>query len=425
MPISGFNIKEVTRQKSARMVKMMLRDSEDMLDEALALIFPLFGDVELSVTVSGKLLSCTALNADIREAIEMETKNLSSSKEIVTYDRNSLKLLRPGIQEICIIPLQTGLEKESRLIIEFYSKKSFFDIDKYSYLLNLFTLLVKQYQLNHKASVALRLDSATLLPTREALVERLVDINKRGIKRACLGIISLSNAAELNRTEGMSVVDGLLKGIGAELNSQMPDNVYRMGGTKFAIVFLGDIYSVVPSLESLVDRVLMLDKRIITANVVSPLYDEPYKTIYICESHLRENGEDVVTVVRHEPDVNMGMAQDMYIVNEPVDADDASYADFEEATENSEVIETDVPEVPEPEQSCVVDIDDVDIPETAFSSSEDESDNMDDCNNPSYKGEQVEMGYEQCAEHEEVNAPEDFSDFMKDYDLGFGACKGR
>lgn len=404
-------------QKASRMIDMMLADGDDMIDEALALMFPLFADAELSVLVDGKILSSTVLNTDNREAIELELSFINKVESTMTFDSASYVRFRPGIKKVVVSPIKVGLKNKCFFVVEFYSKMASFDEDKYGFVLKLFSLLVKQYHLNHQSNIALRLDSVTMLPMREALIDSLRDCGKKSNRECCLAILSLSNAAELNRTYGMSVVDEILKGIGVELHNMLKDRVYRIGGTKFAIILYGDIYSVVPDLECVVDRVLDLDKRIVTSTVVAPVSDEPYKSIFVCESNLKHCTEDTVTIVRNEYDIDDTVEiQDVVVVSDSVVEDSVMEEDVV-MVEDSPIQETLPPEEykdTRENEPMVVEIDDSDIPEEAFSQEE---------NNPSYVKSQniqtLDSYGEHSSEKEYERNSDEFTDFMTDFDFGF------
>lgn len=439
-----FGKKNIVWQKIERLISMLLRGDDDLLDEALALVYPLFGDAELSFYNMGTkhIMASTALNCDVRDAIEYQLSHLPKIDRVEYFDKKSLKIFRPGIVKLCIVPLYFNEDKKTVFVIEHYSKTSGMSLEKLETLFALLTVIVRQYDLSCQNRVSLRLDSLTRLPSRDALTDRLKAMCENGAKHACLGIISLSNAAELNRNEGLAFVDGLIKGIGVELENHMPNNVYRLGGTKFAIVFSGELYACCSSLESIVDRILLLDKKIITSNVIAPLQEDAYKTLYVCESHLKTTKEDIVTVVRYTPPIDFSSAgeqvNDILLVKEPVSAStkETSYEENEVQSFSEEQVDTDE------DYTYPTEIMDDDIPAAAFYQDDiDEStgladsaaeindeQNVRDSNNPRYEEQSnvKQTVSNLSAKSSDNNADASIlADESEEYDFGFGEWSGR
>lgn len=292
-----------------RLCELILKNEDDMLDEILAEIYPYFENTDLTLydCKGEKLLASTALNEDILDAIRYECRILNKRNhetEFYLYDHESFKNMRPNVQKIAIVPMFTKMEKDIVLCIEIYSD---FDQRLYKYLhmpLQLLAIGVEVYSLTLIRDASLGRDKPTNLLMRDSLITKLEELCVNSDRNFCLGIIAISNVANLNETVGAAVVDDLLRGIGIELNNQMYGRVYRIGGTKFACIFQGDVYGAYAVMENLVDRILMLDGRIITSNVLTPVADGAYETLYICESHLKYTEEDVIRVVRNKADMN-------------------------------------------------------------------------------------------------------------------------
>jgi len=295
--------RHMVRQKIARLIDLAVEENGDMLVEALSLIHSLFGEADVTIYnfKKAELVVSTIYNEDILDAVRTELSSIVEYEDIqgyVVYDKKQMRRLRPGVTHLGIVPLFTKKERELVLAIEYYSKYDGIALDKLADLFKVMTLVVRNAYLSGLGQNALRVDGSTMLPNRDALIERLEGVVKMGIKRCCLGIVTLSNATKLTEKIGGAETDRLLRAIGVELGKLMPGSVYRVGGTKFGIVISGDIFYARPILEGMIDRVLLLDEAIITANVLCPLEDDAYTTLAVCEKYLKHTDEDVVTIVR-------------------------------------------------------------------------------------------------------------------------------
>ena len=300
--------RETIKQKTNRLIDIAIDEGEDMLIEALSLIHPVFGEADCTIFnfKKAELLVSTVYNEDILDAVRTELSSIVEYEEIEgfrKYDKKKLRRLRPGVMQLGIVPLFTKKNKELVLAVEYYSKYDGIALEKLDELFKVLTLVTRNAYLAGIGQNALRIDGSTMLPNRDALVERLSSSINMGVKQCCLGIISLANAQHLTEKLGGAETDRLLRSVGMELGKMMPGSVYRVGGTKFGIVISGDIYYARPILEGLIDRILMLNEnltneQIITANVLAPLSEDAYATIAICEKNLKYTDEDVVTIVR-------------------------------------------------------------------------------------------------------------------------------
>ena len=288
--------------KIERLISIATEESNNVLAEALFLIYPLFGEVDLTLYnhVKKILLASTVLNEDILDAIRAELGSLNDYEcvnGIVVYEKEKMSRLRPGVIKLGVVPLFTDMDRDIVLAVEYYSKIGGIKLSKLENVFKVLTLVVRNIYLSGLGQEALRMDGSTMLPNREALIERLEKSMAAGVKRCSLGLITLSNASFLNEKQGILETDRILRAIGTELGKMMPGCVYRVGGTKFGVVISGDVFYAMPVLEGLVDRVLSLNKNIVTANVLCPLAENVYQTLFICESHLKHCEWDVVTVV--------------------------------------------------------------------------------------------------------------------------------
>lgn len=297
----------IERQKIAHKMKQLILISMEekgvTLAEALFLVQSLFGEAELSLynLKKMKLIASTVLNEDILDAIRSELESINDcidKKKIIIFEKKKMRRLRPGIYRLGIVPLFSSMGEDIMLAVEYYSKHNGVSLDKLEEFFRMLALVEKSLYLSNLEKNALRTDEMTMLPNREALIECLDNLIGTGIKKYSFGLITLANAFSLNEQFGMLETNRILNAMGKELGRMMPDCVYRVGGTKFGVVISGDVLYAAPVIEGVVDRIIALDKNIVTINVLCPLADSAYKTLFICESHLIHCDEDVVTVVR-------------------------------------------------------------------------------------------------------------------------------
>lgn len=297
-------------------------EEDDFFDESLAVIYSLLPNVEITIYDKEKeqILGSSAANIDVLDAIMIEAKRLTAKfkgEEIRIFETSDGICFRAGVKKVGVVPLFTRTLKEHLLLVEYYSGTMAISLDRFQDLFDTLTLSIRFMCSQNYSQKRLGYDCVTELPTRDALIEQLTKVaakNDNESLNACLAIISISNATDLNRTLGIRYVDDIIRGFGRELRHIMPGQVFRIGGTKFGMIVPGDIYYSVPVVESVLDRVLQLDDHVVTASVVAEIEHDIYHTVYTCESHLKNAQEDVVSVVRRP--VEPGMAKEYQEVND-------------------------------------------------------------------------------------------------------------
>ena len=296
----------VVDQKIARLAAVIANSGSDALEEILAALLSVFPECELTLydRKNADMLACTSLNEDVVAYIGALLKKGSLFSDIQIFSREDGHFLRQGVSAMKIIPVLSKPGEDIIFCIENYENDSFPEDELLYPIYQLIGAGVKVFKMVDQTNNMIKIDSATKLPTRDALIDQLKYLVDNEISDMCLGIISISNIQRLNYTDGLEAVDVLLKRVALDLERMLPRRVYRLGGTKFAVILPYDVYGACACLESMVDSVLRLEKRMITANVLTPVRDDAYGTIFVCESHLKTCEDDIITIVRDKADID-------------------------------------------------------------------------------------------------------------------------
>lgn len=289
--------------KRKELTELIAFGDGNLLEQAVSVLYSLFDSSELSIfdMEHGKLLATTALNDDVKVAIHSLLSRESRLKEPLYVRMGDSHLFRTGVKQMEIIPL--GRDGRFCLCAESYSYKSFPDDDHMQEIYMLLSIISEIQAIKEYASMVSQIDRRTQLQNRDALMERMLKLfENTAYKDMCLGIICLSNVAELNKTYGIDTVDEFLLRMASGIGKSVQGGAYRIGGTKFAVLIRGELYASAAKLESLVDHLHDINRHIVISAVITSLYEDAYKSMYICESHLKTAEQDVVTVVRDAAD---------------------------------------------------------------------------------------------------------------------------
>lgn len=296
----------LVRERAGDMVDMLLEEREDVLKNALFLIRQCLEDADITIydKERGQIVATTVNNVDSFDSLDFSLhmifhncREIKGIEDILTLDKKNSSYCRHGVKKFVVIPLYTGLIKDSVLCVEYFSRREGMPLSHLEPIFKILTLAVRMRGLSINMAETKNTDFFTGLPLREALYDRLREICAAQ-EKVCLGILCITSAGRMNERHGIKFVDKLLGAVGRIIKDMFPRNAFRMSGTKFAILFYRSKEASVSSLESVMDRILTIDTEIVTASVLTEVSEDVYSTIHICESNLKYAKEDVVTVVR-------------------------------------------------------------------------------------------------------------------------------
>ena len=294
------NEKKLYGNKVSLLIDNIVSNGDSVIEEAVAIACSIFPESEISVydSESATLLGTTTYNQDIKTEIAFVLSTYGALQEPIAVKKNERKKIRENVSEMHLFPLFFEEKKVGLLCVEAYEEFSMPEKEELYDVLKLFSITVWSKLQREKKARLLELDQATLLPTRDTLLEHMKELVTDGVQDKSFGLICLSNLAQLNKSMGLHEVDYLIKRVSDEICALRKSHVYRLGGAKFAFLFQNDLYNAAHTMERIVDGIMKTDKRIVTKNIVTPLREGAYETIYVAESYLKCAKEDVISIVR-------------------------------------------------------------------------------------------------------------------------------
>lgn len=274
----------------------------DMIRNSITLLSNYYHNTDISVIVVNGINVCmidsTVGNEDnrmyiIREFQAAITKNLN----LVSFPIHN----RMGVQQTTIIPLSIGnfifgymvLEKHNALNIDYTGDYPLF---------LMITLALRIYCLELDKSQNIRTDSFTRLLLRDSLIADLKKLvaGTNDLSRECLATIYISNIEQLNQSKGIEKTDQIIYRVARKL-SESHLSAYRVGGAKFSVLVHQDIIDANAFLEKLLDMICSVEKDIIISIILTPVKEDIYESLYLCEKYIKTAKEDVVTIIREDP----------------------------------------------------------------------------------------------------------------------------
>lgn len=296
--------------KTQRIEKILIRlfaaDEVDIIREALCVVQQLYPNCELTLydVSEKKIVGTSLLNEDEKSSLSL----LLSNTTVFSSHGSEFSTNRWGVIRTEVVVISKTENSSIALVIEHKDNKKIPD-NKLNTVHALLGAIVKMQLLERVSKTALHLDSLTGLKSRDLLVSEFEGLPKENYN---ICVVSLANAEHINRTKGMCVTDRILCDIAIVLSKSFGEYVYRIGGTKFLVTMQGSLYDVNAYAQEVVDRITALNKNTVLSAVLTPLQDDLYHSIYLCEKMLRSTNENEVTVIReHSPEAMRNSSYDV------------------------------------------------------------------------------------------------------------------
>lgn len=296
-----FAFKQVSRLN--RVIDILARNDSDAIEQIAALLFGQTKSADLTLYdyTDGEVVYSTIYNTDRLAMTDSYLKRKNEYPEYLCAKRPEGIFSSDDVQCIEIFSL-ADIEMPFVLLLEYCyvpSNDGLLLNDKE--LVKLLFVSAGIKKLSYLKRRALHLDASTMLPEREALLEELQMIQKDTAIYS-LGIISVINMPELNREKGLAYGEEVIKAVSDTLQKYKNQGacrlIYRTGQNAFAIPVACDLYMARNLFENLLDRLFTCHSEIKFTCVVTPVIEDVYRTLYICESYSATNEADCVTVVR-------------------------------------------------------------------------------------------------------------------------------
>lgn len=282
------------------LIRNLISGDEDIADEAIAILCGKYKDSEITLydTDENVIISTSTFNLDIKTEIAFIIACYHAIEDKKVLKRGSREKIRDNVECTYLFPLYCENRRVAILCIDGYGELNIEEDREWKDILSLLAISAWLLRQRRRQKVLLELDKATMLPMRDALVERMRQLVEDGTHNKCLGVISVSNLSELNQRLGVDTVDELIKRLSNEFSRRRRTDVYRIGGTKFAFIIQNDLYNAMRTMERLEAAACAVSEDIIPKTVLTPFCEEPYETIFFAERGIKNAVTDSVSVVR-------------------------------------------------------------------------------------------------------------------------------
>jgi len=288
-------------QQMVSLYKGGLRDTLLLLRTALC-------NVELTVCnyQDKRVILSTVSEDNINQVQKTAASVKNLGKKCISMNRAKNMLLRkanrihigPGICMVTIFPIFYGDELCYFLIAESHQEElrlQGWNID--NKLLKLLGVGIRLHCLETAKEQVL--DRLTGLPLRDDLTRFIYGISKASKELSLhFSVIQLSNLQQLNDEYGYSFGDEALKKTAFCLKKYFPVNIYRVSGKKFLIIRQGNVHDVRSTLENVLTLLRKLDSRYVFSVAITPVYDNPFYALSVCERSMKRTDIEAPVIVR-------------------------------------------------------------------------------------------------------------------------------
>ena len=282
-------------EAAACIAELITQKEPDMLQEILFYLIDVFDGADISLFDMEReiFLATTILEGEEMESASHFASCLKMTDSVRRMSTLSLRLPAKFREHILLIeqyPIKFG---QGRYFLLCEYNKIFKPKDEHfaELFLSLLSIALGSYELGMDVA------KDTKLRGREELINVLEHPLTPLPCDKSLAVIALRDARMLNKELGHAQVDEYLAFIKATLVNHYGAKVYRIGGTKFAVLFFDPVYDIHGSVIEILDR--FIEKDIPVAAVLTPVEDI-YSAIFLCETYLKKVQPDSVVVVREK-----------------------------------------------------------------------------------------------------------------------------
>ena len=278
------------------MVRVIAQNQGDVLYELLELIAPFYGEGSvLSVIESeSKEVLSTTCESD-KEMIRHTAsgvKDVKTPRRYVRQEKNAMYFRAP-FSSIQVIPFRSIGDRGAFLMVEQKHVKEP-SMDRCYEVLEIATRMkMYEYLANKNATV----DRKTLLPNRDILVARMKDQNIDN--KLYLGMFSLLNTEGIGLKEGVAGIDRAMYDMADVLKRAFGKDCYLVADNKIGVLIEGPVFEAAGHLQQCLDTLVENHPSLKVGAVLSPMADEVYRIMYLCEKACESCSVDTVLVIRN------------------------------------------------------------------------------------------------------------------------------
>lgn len=277
------------------MVRILAQNQGDVLYELLALVAPLYGEGSVLSVIEQETKDILATTQE--EAMEAIRHTASGVKDMtrphryIREEQNAMYFRSP-FQYIQVIPFRRIGEKGSFLLVE-QEKPLEPDLERCFEVLEIAARMqLYEYLAIRNAAI----DQKTLLQTRDMLVERMKSLGKEEVY---LGVCSLLNKDDIGLSEGVAGLDRSMFDMADVLKNVFGKDCYRLADTKIGVLVKGSAFEASGALQGCLDTFAESYPLLKVGAVLSPICDEVYRIMYLCEKACESCAVDMVLVIRN------------------------------------------------------------------------------------------------------------------------------
>ena len=286
------------------MVRVVAQNQGDVLYELLELLSTYYGKNSVLSIVDSEYreILATTVPDEMKEAVKRTAASVKEASKRGRYlkeERNGLYFRTP-FDNILVIPFRKIGDKHAFLMIEQVGYRNPV-LDRCYEVLEI-AVCMTMYEFGAKKNATL--DRKTMLKTRDTLVKVLV---AKSDEPCYVGMFQLLNADGIGLKGGMIRVDRAMYDLAQVVKQEFGKDCYLAGETKIAVIASGEVFDVASRIQSCLDRLVEAHPVLKVGAVLSPMVDEIYRILYLCEKACEEASIDTVLIIRNpEEYLNIG-----------------------------------------------------------------------------------------------------------------------
>ena len=276
------------------MVRVVAQDQGDVLYELLELMAPFYGEGSVLSVIENESRDVLATTREEdKEPIKHTAsgvKDVKNAHRYVREEKNAMYFRSP-FTSIQVIPFRSIGKKGAFLLVEQErilepSLERCFEVLEIATRMRMYEYLAKK-----NATV----DRKTLLPNRDMLVAQM----KKADKEMYLGMFTLLNKDGIGLQEGVAGIDRAMYDMADVLRRAFSKDCYQVADNKIGVLIKGPAFEAAGALQECLDTLVESHPSLKVGAVLSPMADEVYRIMYLCEKACESCAVDTVLVIRN------------------------------------------------------------------------------------------------------------------------------
>lgn len=278
------------------MVRILAQKEGDAVSELLGMICPYFGEESvLSVVESSyRDIISTTESQGATEALKKTAASIKDVENRRHYFREEKNGIFFRIPHNCvrIIPFREMGERTCFLMVE-QAKSIEPGLDR---CIEVLEIAVRMELYEYVAQKNASMDFKTKLPTRDLLVKKLREMEGT---QCFLGMFYLLNGDDIGLAEGIAGLDRVLYDVSRVVERFFSRQCYMVADRKLAVWSVGSMFEIASRLQLCMDAIVSQVPDAKMGCVLSPMVDEIYRAMYLCERACEDVSKDTVLVIRN------------------------------------------------------------------------------------------------------------------------------